>query len=350
MSSAARKLMDREVEPAATDQQSAIGEMEKIWDAVIPFHPLLARDLADQTQIAGALHVESSPDSKPADAKPAEKNSPDRDKAAAALQNQSRAAGGPSLGSETEDLAELAETQERTQRRTQLLKLKAEAELAQLKEQPPPEPRKDGNDPAAGKDDAKNPAAAKPKPVDPEKIKAGYQKAIELAPKAVGQMDLAAKALKKKDRQAAHAPAEEARKILEEIQKAQPPNEDQKQDQKDQEKKKDEQKKQDQKDEQQKQDQKDQEKKKDEQKKQDQKDQEKKKDEQRKKDQEKKKKDDSGKSSQDKQEQKQPQQQFSKDQIEEALRKVRERQQEKRERDRTLKARVYGRAPVEKDW
>ena len=340
MSSAARKLMNREVEPAAADQQSAIAEMEKIWDAVIPFHPLLARDLADQTQIAGALHVDTAPDSKAEDAKPAEKKATDQAKAATASPNQSPAAGQPTLGSETEDLVQLAETEERTQRRTQLLKLKAEAELARLKEQPPPDVRKDGNDPGTGKDDPKNPAAAKPKPVDPEKIKAGYQKAIDLAPKAVGQMDLAAKALRKKDRQAAYPPAEEARKILEEIQKAQPPNEDQKQDQRDQDKKKDEQQKQDQKDQE----------KKDEQKKQDQKDQEKKKDEEQKKEQEKKKKDDTGKSPQEKQEQKQPQQQFSKDQIEEALRKVRERQQEKRERDRTLKARVYGRAPVEKDW
>ena len=38
------------------------------------------------------------------------------------------------------------------------------------------------------------------------------------------------------------------------------------------------------------------------------------------------------------------------DQIEEALRKVRERQQEKRERDRKMNARVFGRVPVEKDW
>ena len=38
--------------------------MEKIWEAMIPFHPLLARDLADQTQIAGSLPKEAaSPDS-----------------------------------------------------------------------------------------------------------------------------------------------------------------------------------------------------------------------------------------------------------------------------------------------
>ena len=234
------------------------------------------------------------------------------------------------------------------ERRTHLLKLKAEAELARLKEQPAAVARKEAEEPSAGKDSSKNAPQEKPKPVDPEKIKAGYQKAIELAPKAAGQMERAAKALKLKDRAAAYPPAEEARKVLEEIQKAQPPEEQKKQDQKDQEKKKDEQ---------QKQDQKNQDKKKDEQKKQDQEDQEKKKDErqkkdqekkdQQKKDQEKKKQEDQSSSGEDKQERKQ---QFSRDQIEQALRKVRERQQEKRERDRKMKARVIGRAPVEKDW
>ena len=56
----------------------------------------------------------------------------------------------------------------------------------------------------------------------PQQIKAGYQKAIELAPRAVEQMEQAVKSLKQKDPQAAYQPAEEARKILEEIQKAQP--------------------------------------------------------------------------------------------------------------------------------
>ncbi len=36
--------------------------------------------------------------------------------------------------------------------------------------------------------------------------------------------------------------------------------------------------------------------------------------------------------------------------MESVLRKVRERQQEKRERDRMIKARAFGRVPVEKDW
>ncbi len=343
--------MSRQVEPAARDQQAAIDELEKIWDAVIPFHPLLARDLADQTQIAGALKPEEPPDStKAADGKAAEKKAQGQESRVRRHRRIHRRPAIRSLGSETEDLARLAETQERTQRRTQLLKLKAEAELARVKEQPPQEAPKENKETSAGKDDTKNAADGKPKPVDPEKIKAGYQKAIELAPEAVKKMELAAKALEKKDRKGAYPPAEEARKILEEIQKAQPPKEDEKQDKKDQDKKKDEQQKQDQKDkkdEQKKQDQKDQEKKKDEQKKDEQKDPEKKKDEQ-KKDEQKKKQDDQGKSEQEKKPQQK--QEFSKDQIEEALRKVRERQQEKRERDRMLKARVMGRAPVEKDW
>jgi Ca-activated chloride channel homolog len=327
MQSAGSKLLGRQAEAAASDQQSAIDEMEKIWDAVIPFHPLLARDLADQTQIAGALKEADSTVPKAGDAQTAEKKPPDRAESASESDDAQASGKHPLLGSLTEDLARLAETQERTQRRTQLLKLKAEAELARVKEQPPVDAGKDVKDQNAGKDDSEKTGEAKQKPVDPEKIKAGYRKAIELAPQAAAQMERAAHALRQKDRTLAYGPAEEARKILEEIQKAQPPSEQQKQDQKDQEKKKDEQQKQDQKDE---------EKKKDEQQKKEQK-----------KDQEKKKQDEQSKSGEGKQEQKQ---QFSRDQIEQALRKVRERQQEKRERDRKMNARVIGRAPVEKDW
>jgi Ca-activated chloride channel family protein len=338
MSSASGHLNARQAGPAAADQQAAIDELEKIWDAVIPFHPLLARDLTDQTLITRALTPTASPDSKSEAHEPAGKNDPHRDQTQPASKSPSAGTGQSALATEQEDLAPLTEFQERTLRRTQLLKLKAEAELARPEPPQPPEPARKGQDSPSGKDDPEDAGAAKSKPVDPKQIKAGYQKAIELAPRAVEQMERTVKSLKQKDARAAYPPAEEARKILEEIQKAQPKN-----DQKDQDKKNEDQKKQEQKD-QQKNDQQKQEQKKDQEKK----DQEKK--DQQKSDQQKKDQDQKKRDSSKSEEQKKRQPQVSRDQIEEALRKVRERQQEKRERDRKMKAQVFGRVPVEKDW
>ncbi len=339
MRSSAAQLNDRQAESSAADQKSAIDELEKIWDAVIPFHPLLARDLADQSRIAQAIEptpsTDTKADSKPGNGATTDDKKPDGDKSGPAPKSPAPAASAVTLGSEAEDLAPLTDIQERTLSRTQLLKLKAEAELARLEKTPPPDaaPAKDKSNPAAN--DPKNPARATPKPIDPKLIKAGYQKAIELAPRAVEQMGQVVKSLKQKNRQSAYPPAEQARKILEEIQKAQP-----KQDQEDQKKKDEDQQKQDQKDQQ-----KNEQQKKDEKK--DQKKDDPAKQDQQKKDQEQKKQEEPKKSDQ----QKQPQpQQVSRDRIEEALRKVRERQQEKRERDRTMKARLFGRVPVEKDW
>ena len=174
------------------------------------------------------------------------------------------------------DLEPLTELEQRTLRRTQLLKLKAEAELLRLEKNPPTNPEKKTHEPSPAPN-GPTPGAPQPKPVDPKELKAGYQKAIELAPKAADQMDRAVKALKQKDAKAAYPPAEEARKILEEIQKAQP-----KQDQQDQKQQQEDQKKNDQ----QKQDQKDQ-KNDDQQKKDQQKNDQQKKDDPKKKDQEK---------------------------------------------------------------
>jgi Ca-activated chloride channel family protein len=336
MSSAVRQLDDRQAGPAAGDQQSAIDELEKIWEAVIPFRPLLARDLADQTLITRSLQPGPSPDAKPENGEPSGKNETDRDKAAPAPQEKSADVGHPSLGTEGEDLARLAEMQERTLRRTRLLKPKAEAELARLEVPQAPDAGQKGHDPKSGTNDPPDAAAAKSKPVDPEQIKAGYRKAIELAPQAVGHMERAGRALKQKDRQAAYPPAEEARKTLEAIQKAQPRNDPQDQKQQDQEKNKEDQQKQDQ----QKKDQQQDDREKEDQQKKD----------QQKKDQEQKKQEERNQSDESKQDQKKPQPQVSPDRIEEALRKVRERQQEKRERDRRMKARILERVPVEKDW
>jgi Ca-activated chloride channel family protein len=343
MRSAARQLSDRQAEAAARDQKSAIAQLEKIWEAVIPFHPLLARDLAEQTTIARSLNPASSPDTKPEGDEPSRKKDARRDESRPAPPGPSAGDGHVSLGTETEDLARLKEFQERTLRRTQLLKLKAESELARLDKPQPPGAEQKGHDSSSRKHDPKDAPKAQPRPVDPEQIKTGYQRAIKLTPQAFEQMQRAVKALRQKQRQAAHVPAEDARKTLEEIQKAQPKNDQQDRKQKDQEKKNEEQRKQDQKGEQ-----------KDEQQKQDkQKDDVEKKDQQ-KKDQESKKQEEPKKSDEQKQaqkeDQKRPQPQVSPDRIEELLRNVRERQQEKRDRDRKMKASNLGRMPVEKDW
>ncbi len=359
MASAAHLLDERQAEGSAGEQLAAINELEKIWEAVIPFAPLLARDLAEQTKIAQALApTPASPsDASAKPAAPAEKNGSTPATAKEAPSPAPASASAPTqpaaIANERDDLGPLAEIEERTQRRTQLLKLKAEAELERLEKAPPPAaaaaPPDDKNKPA-GAGAAPPGEPAPPKPVDPKLAKAGYQKAIELSPKAAEQMDKALKALKKKNADTAYPPAEEARKILEEIQKAQPKQEQPEQKKNDQDKKNDEQQKQDQKDEQ-----KNDQQKKDEQTKKDQgKDEQEKKEEQKKeqekgdqqkKDEQKKQDDKGGQAPKDQQ-----QPQVSRDQIEDALRKVRERQQEKRERDRRMKARIIGRAPVEKDW
>jgi len=392
MSTAADHLGARQATPATVEQQNAIDELERIWEAVIPFRPLLARDLADQTLIAKAIEPSPSGDDAASDNSDLDDSNRDQDGEQAHVEGEHEtddrqaSVGHPTLEAQGEDLARLTEIQTRTLRRTQLLKLKAEAELERL-EQLPPQPagsqqddaraddnNADGNktddkeagdveaeedvskeasadgDDAAGGDSA---TSANPPAIDPEQLKAGYAKAIELAPKAVEQMQAALKFLTQGEREAAYSPAEEARKILEEIEKAQPREErpqdqDQKnQDEKEQDKKDQENKEQEKKDQERKdQDQENRDKKEQESNDQEQKDQEQK-------DQDEKDKDEEGK---DKQDQKKPspekkeQQPLSRDRIEEALRKVRERQQEKRERDRKIKARVLGRVPVEKDW
>ena len=335
MSSAAKHLDNRQASGAGADQQAAIDELEKIWDAVIPFHPLLARDLAEETQIARSLAPVSGGDSNSGAGPPSGENNPQREQTKPESKVPSSGAGHASLGTEKEDLALLTETQERTLRRTRLLKLKAEAELARPEKPSSTDANQMGPDPSSGKDNPPSAEATRPTPVDPKQVKEGYRKAVELVPRAVEQMERAVKTLKQKDLQAAYAPADQARKILEEIQKAQPQKDQQdqkRQDQKQQDQKKDE--------EQQKQDQKNQ------QKQQQQKDDREKKDQQQGKQEEPKKSDEEKPDRQEKQ----PQPQVSRDRIEEALRKVRERQQEKRERDRSMKARVFGGVPVEKDW
>ncbi|MGD0088774.1 MAG: VWA domain-containing protein [Planctomycetota bacterium] len=310
MKGAAERLSARQPAPAAEEQKGAVAELENIWAAVAPFDVVLARDLAEQTRIVHTLKPETDEEEaakegaagqkaeeKAPDKKMAEKKAEDKDKTAAAS--------GEKLLSDEESV-ELAEEQGHTGRRTVLLKLKAEQELKHAEQmpagQPQPAPPVQQPGPKSSQDDDKKPAQP-PAQLDPEKIKAGLRKAVELAPKAAEKMSAAAGSLRDKKAEEAYPNAEEARKILDEIAKAQPKqeNKDQKKDQEKKDQKKDEEKK-------------------DEQKKDEQKKDEKK-------------------------------EQLSRDQIEAALRKVREREKQKHERDKELKARLlqYDRS-VEKDW
>jgi hypothetical protein len=224
------------------------------------------------------------------------------------------------------DFEAIAKEQERTLRRSRLLAPKAEMELKQLESQSP-----STDDSASVAPNNSDPATQVP-PVDPAEIKNGLQKAIELAPQAVERMEAALKFLKQKDAVNSASDAEEARRILEEIQKAQPKNKQpQNQNDQDQQEKGDDQEKKDS----------------------DSQKQENKADDQEKSDD--KKQDDQAAESEKRKDQpsqndRQQQAAVSSDRIEEALRKVRERQEEKHERDRELRERILGRAPVAKDW
>jgi len=327
MASASRQLARAEPQDAVSEQQAAVDELDRIWDAVIPFHPLLAKELSDQTTLAQTLAPAVAPTEPSADPSA---DAPETDPATLPQ----------TLAIDDDDFAALTESQDRTLRKARLLAPKAEAELSRMENLPAPEP---ANDPANhGIPTNPNDPQAQAPPqnqVDPEEIKAGYRKAIELAPQAVKEMEAAVEQLRKKDRIAAAPHAEEARRILEEIQQAQPKNEQQNQDQEN----KDQQ--QDQKNDEQKDDG-------DKGEKQEQKNPDEKKSDDQKSDEKKDEKSKDQKNSEEKKEtpEKQQPQQVSQDRIEDALRKVRERQQEKRDRDREARTRILGRSPVDKDW
>jgi len=328
MTNAAQRLNDRQPAPAAEEQKGAIAELEKIWDAVAPFPILLERDLAVQTSIAQTLEPETSEEEAKKEeptpsAKPQIRNPKSEGNSKTKTENNAPSSAAKQLPDE--EVVELAEEQEHTARRTELLKLKAEVELKRVEQMPPaqagqPAPPAPAGQPAppappsqppgpAGQQDDDKKLAQPPAPPDPEKIKVGLRKAVELAPKAVEKMNAAAGSVRNKKPDAAYPDAEEARKILEEIAKAQPKQENKEQ-KKDQEKKDQNEQKKD-------------EQKKDEQKKEDEK----------------------------KDQQKEEKQQMSADKIEAALRKVREREKQKHERDKEMKALLLrGDRGVEKDW
>ena len=321
MEAAERQLGARDPVKTVNEQQLALDELDRIWEAVVPFHPLLTSELSAQTAITKLVPAQSQPESKPEKAKDENEIAPVEEQALNPIPNadeQNR-----SIEIAEDDLPKVEEIQSRVLKRARLLAPKAEAELKRLEEAPPQQAAPD----AQGKEPGGEEQAAS---VDPEEQKEGYRKAIELSPKAVEAMEAAVKSLHQKDRTSAGQHADEARRILEEIQKAQPKNKQQQNNQNDQQKQQQNQNQDQEQNSDQNQDQD-----------RDQKDDQQKKDDQ----------------SSDKKEQQEPkpdaksrQGQVSKDRIEDALRKVRERQQEKRERDKKRKAQFLGKGQVDKDW
>lgn len=338
MDRAAGRLEVRDSGGAGAAQFEAAEKLGAIWDAAAPFRALLEHALQTQTELARKLEPDPA------------------------------AAQGPAVPVPLVDAAwkqeteRLAEVQDRTRRRTVLMRDKAAVELDTLRAQPPQV--------------APAPQPGQPAGPDPEKIKQGLQKAVDLAPRAVKHQESAHASLKREARTAAWPDAEEARKILEEIMKAQPQDEqkqgqqkdEQQQDQKDQQ----EQNKQDQQKKDQKQDQKsgesqDEKKSQDDGqgKSQDRKDEKKSEGEgksggkqQDKKSQEPQQGDKKteGKSPQPGQEPKEGQggagqpREMTKEQAEAILRRVQERERERRRRYDELKVRIGGSEPVDKDW
>ncbi|MFO0999423.1 MAG: VWA domain-containing protein [Planctomycetaceae bacterium] len=401
MQTASEKLFKAKLEDAVTHQQEAVNQLDQIWNAVIPFHPLLTKELSDQTAIAEQLAPHSTTPTTPGASQSAEATSqagfvpispaPNpaseptaAEKAAEVTTKEDIETNSPQTQTtplpsditlDESALQRLFEQQSIALQKARLLAPKAQAELSRLEANPP---EAAADKPASGSSpDATTGDQNAVVQIDPEKLKQGLLKAVELSPKAVEAMQMTIDHLSRKDPEAASAPAEEARRILEEIQKAQPeqPQQDQnKEDPKEQDQKEQQKDDQSQKDDQQQEQKKKEndstkssEQKKDSEKKQNQKNQDenkqdekneeqKKQSDQKKDDKQKQTPDKSGNKSGDPKDKTQSsgsnaaRPQISQDRIEDALRKVRERQQEKRERDREMRAHVIGRTPVERDW
>ncbi|MCY2984507.1 MAG: hypothetical protein NTY15_12860 [Planctomycetota bacterium] len=338
MGAAEGLLSKRDGTSAAGKQKLAADQLDQIWDAVVPFQPLLSKELSEQIQIAKQLTPDLASDARKDEAATEDSSKTNGEKSEAVEESGQQP---QSLVVDEKDWTALLERQELALRKTRLLGPKAESELAQFESQPKPEaavPNDATSSDPVGVGDASTGSQSK---VDPEAIRAGYKKAIELAPKAAEEMESAVKQLGNRNREQAANHAEEARRILQEIQDAQPKNP--QQDQKDQDKQQEKNEPQEKEDGEKKSEEKEKEKQdsKDEQEKRDEKDQDKK---------EGKKSGEEDKKEKGKKDEQRQESKVSQNRIEEALRRVREREQEKRERDRELKARVMGRAPVDKDW
>ncbi|MBM4075155.1 MAG: hypothetical protein FJ267_05880 [Planctomycetes bacterium] len=317
---------------ATTEQQAAFDSLDKIWDAIVSFPPLLKKEHGDQHVIVQMLDPDrgkSTKEDKVDDDNNEESNQGNDSESDKEEVNETVELGG-------HQIEQLTKVQERVLKKARLLKPKAESELAQFEaseksnrqvestanDQPNnelPKPEKLLNDQEPNTSGNSNAETPNQEQIDPEQVKEGYRKAIELAPQAVEQMEQAYKFLEQNDAKQAATPAREAYRILDEIQKAQPKQKPQN----DQNKSDEQQKSDDENDEDQ--------------------------------------KDEKGESNSDNRQkdsnqeprERQPQEEMADrppSHIEDVLRKLRERQQKKRENDRKMKVKGFGRAPVDKDW
>lgn len=284
MGLAAEKLGLHDPTSASQAQEQASSNLESIWEVLAPAGPIVARALERQTRVVEAVKPQAADGSA----------SPD-----------------PAMATPT---ARVLKEQENAQRPAALIVPKAKEMLKMLETMPDTAQAdpKNGTQPPVPKQEQ-----------DPKKAKEGLEKAIDLAPKAMKHQSASAKHLSADRRGAAHPEAEEARKILEEIAKNLP--QDQQQQQGDQQNQQD--------------------KKEEDQKKDDKKQDQNKGDNQssQKKDQDKQDKKDGGQENQDKRE-------MTEEEIEALMRKAREHEKERRKAQEELKARMGQPAPVEKDW
>jgi Ca-activated chloride channel homolog len=339
MQEASAKIAARDAPKAAEIQRTAILELDKIWDALAPLEALLDRALKEQTYAAATL--DKSADRKSAPKDDAARGVDEFKKLFALGGNtdpkvQATAPKDDAATLKPERAADLADIEDRTARRSLLLERHAQHQLKQLEQQPAPAPTPP---PAPGTE------PAQPQQPDPEKMKEWLRdKVIPLAPKAAEKISSAAKSVRGAQPFSAFGDAEEGRKILDEIAKSRPQDPNQKQDQKDKDK-------QEQKD-------KDQQKDKQDQQDKDKKDQQDKKDEEQKKKDEQKQKEKDQKDKQDKDDKNKEEKkegegadpkQLSDEDAEALLRKVREREQARKDKQKAERAKAIL-VPVDKDY
>jgi Ca-activated chloride channel family protein len=345
MRDASAKIAARDGASAVQRQRLAILELEKLADAVSPLDALLDRALKGQTFVAGALEkgrdLQSPPQADSArgvdDFKKlfALSGGEDADpKAAASPKNA--AAPKPLM---PELCADFADIEDKVARQSTLMPRRAREQMSQLEQQAsaPPSP---------------SPDTAHPAQPDPKKMKEWLEKVCDLAPKAAEKVVAAAKLLRGTEPVSAYADAEAGRKLLEEIANSRPRDPNQKPEDKDKEKdkqkdqkKQDEQKKQDQKqDDKDKKDKQDQKKEDQDKKKQDEKDKKDAQEQQKKEEQDKK-----DKAQQSGAEDAKDGKEMSKDEAEALLRKIREHEQARKDKQKAVRAQGTL-EPVEKDY